>query len=58
MSGTIDYYGVFKQTYDICSSNRSFTKSDVDNMPPFERENIIQMLIDEHEEAEIKADKK
>ena len=51
MMGDQTFFSVYKEVLDICLvEGLSFTKEDVDEMPPFERTNYIQ-LIREHIEA-------
>lgn len=48
MIGGETFFGVFKQILDICLvKNLSFTKKEIDDMPPFERTSYVE-LIREH----------
>jgi len=61
MAGEESFNGVFKQIYDLCScEGLSFTKSDIEDMPPFERRGYIDLINIEIEQQnrEIEKNKK
>jgi len=62
MRGGESFIDVFTQIFDMCLvEGMSFTKADIEEMPPFERRNYYEMIVDmlkERQEAREKQNKK
>ncbi len=56
MMGDETFFNVYRQILDICMvKDLSFTKEDIDEMPPFERMGYVEMIKEHLEEQENKA---
>ena len=52
MIGGTSFFNVYYEIFQMGVSPLGFTKQDIDDMPPFEREGYIQMLIEAQKEKE------
>jgi len=60
MAGTESFLSVFKHIFEMCVvENLSFTKEDIDEMPPFERKSYFQMIKEmlEHQKEHLEKQK-
>jgi hypothetical protein len=53
MRGDTSFMVVFQEIFNICMVKElSFTKEDIENMPPFERQGYIEMVKHYYDELE------